>query len=68
MNSGIVMVSFDKEFREVSEKISFHATEIDHIANAVNIAESRKAREHEEAFRQGELFIQCTISYLVEAH
>ena len=50
---GIVMVSFDKEFREVSEKISFHSVEIDHSAHAANIAESRKAREAEEAIRQG---------------
>ncbi len=48
------MVSFDREFREVSDNINFHSAEIDHAANAANIAESRKAREVEEANRQGE--------------
>lgn len=47
------MVSFDKEFRGVSDNINFHSAEIDHIANAANIAESKKARETEEVIRQG---------------
>ena len=48
------MVSFEKEFREVSENINFHSEEIDHAANAANIAESKRAREVEELRRHGE--------------
>jgi len=52
---GIAIVSFDREFREVSDNINFHSAEIDHAVNAANIAESKKAREAEEANRQGEV-------------
>ncbi|KAL6715489.1 hypothetical protein ACLMJK_006450 [Lecanora helva] len=50
-----VVLSFDKEFREVSDYINLHSAEIDHIANAVNIAESKKAREIEESHRKTQL-------------
>ena len=46
------MVSFDKEFRAVSDNITFHSIEIDHVANATNIAESKRAREADEAARE----------------
>ncbi|PQE19469.1 Vegetative incompatibility HET-E-1 protein [Rutstroemia sp. NJR-2017a WRK4] len=46
-----VFVSFDKEFQQVSNNISHHATQIDWAANAANIEEAKKAREAEEKAR-----------------
>ena len=46
-------MSFDKDFRQVSDSIDHHSKEIDLVANAANISESKKAREKEEAARQG---------------
>ena len=49
------MISFDRDFRDVSDNIRFHSAEIDLIANAANISESKKARETEQAARKGTL-------------
>lgn len=57
------MVSFDREFREVSENINFHSAEIEHVANAANIFESKKARESEELAKQGEEAFCFVISF-----
>lgn len=38
-----MFVSFDKEFRQVSENIAFHSTRIDWVANAANIEEAKRA-------------------------
>ena len=48
------MVSFDKEFRDVSDHINLHRNGIYYVANATDIAKSKKARETEEANRQSE--------------
>ena len=58
------MVSFDKEFRDVSDHIDLHSNEIDHVANAANIAESKKAREMEEANRQSEHIMFVEIVFI----
>lgn len=50
-----VFVSFDQEFLEVCEHITFHSAEIDWVANAANIADSQKARETEAATRETQL-------------
>ena len=47
-----MLVSFDKEFRDVSEHIKFHSAEVDWVANAANIAESQKAREIERRVQE----------------
>lgn len=46
-----MFVSFDKEFREVSEHINFHGTELDWIANAANITDGQKGRAESDNAR-----------------
>lgn len=50
-----MVTSFDKDFRDVSEHITFHSAEIDWVANAANIEESQRARQMEEETRQGKV-------------
>lgn len=50
-----MFVSFDKEFREVSEHINFHSTELDWVANAANIADGQKGRAESDNARMSKL-------------
>ena len=50
-----MFVSFDKEFREVSEHISFHGTELDWIANVANIADGQRGRVESDNARMSKL-------------
>ena len=50
-----MFVSFDKEFREVSEHINFHGTELDWIANAADIADGQKGRAESDNARMSKL-------------
>lgn len=43
--------SFDKDIEEVSDKIRHHWTEVDIVANAVNIEEAKTARRAQEMHR-----------------
>jgi hypothetical protein len=47
MLPGTVFSSFDREFRDLSDSILHHWTEIDVAANAANIEEAKNARELE---------------------
>jgi hypothetical protein len=62
---GVIFVSFDKEFRQVSDNIAHHSTEIDWAANAANIEELKRVRGSEEATRQGMLSSCVIFSYSV---
>ncbi len=50
-----MFVSFDKDFREVSEHINFHGTELDWIANAANIADGQRGRAESDNARMSKL-------------
>ena len=56
ISSGTIFVTFDREFREVSEHINFHSTELDWIANVADIADSQKARVESDNARMSKLF------------
>jgi len=47
------MVTFDDEFRQVTEALQSHEATVDLAANAVNIAEAREARASQAIFQQG---------------
>lgn len=49
---GTVFSSFDREFRDVSDSILHHWTEIDFAAIAANIEEVKNARELETVRRE----------------
>ena len=38
--TGMIVMSFDKDFSQVSDSIDFHSVEIDLVANAANVSES----------------------------
>ena len=50
-----MFVSFDKEFREVSEHIHFHSNELDLIANTANIADGQRGRAESDHARMSKL-------------
>ncbi len=55
ISSGAMFVTFDKEFREVSEHINFHSTELDWIANAADITDGQRGRAESDIARMSKL-------------
>ena len=50
-----MFLSFDTEFREVSEHINLHSTELDWVANVANIADGQKERAESDNARMSKL-------------